>query len=172
MRAGKVVQKGYDRSKAPVYMTTGGGGDWVYESPGTPPAWSAVRLTEYHHLQLTLEGDALHVEAVRPDGTVFDQFTLTKDVPPPQPAPPAEGGQTPGGESPSPTPAPSPDGSSPQPRPEPPAPAPGEVSPAPGVPGDEGESLPTGGCSSLPGGLLAAPLVLVLAGLLRRGRRR
>jgi hypothetical protein len=167
MRGGKAFRNHYDHSGAPVYMTTGGGGDWVYESPGAPPAWSAVRLTEFHTTLLSLEGNTLRVEAIRPDGTVFDQFSLTKEVPPPQQQP---------GEMPSPEAG---QPSAPQPAPAQPAPSvpPDSSMPTtPGLPGGEGNleepAQPSAGCSALPGVGLGVPLlVLALAGSRRRQRR-
>jgi acid phosphatase type 7 len=81
--AGQPVQESYDNSGAPVYVTSGGGGDWVYEPSFPPAVWTAFRATEYQHVVMTQDGGSLRIEAVRPDGTVLDQFELQKDVPPP-----------------------------------------------------------------------------------------
>jgi hypothetical protein len=92
-RGGKVAAKSYDRPVAPVYVTTGGGGDWLYpiEQPSQP--WVAMRESVGQHSILTLDGGSLRVDAIRPDGSVLDTFTIVKDVPPPSlpddaPAPP------------------------------------------------------------------------------------
>jgi acid phosphatase type 7 len=157
MRGGRVIQKSYARSGAPVYMTTGGGGDWVYESTGTPPDWSVVRRTEFHHLVLTLDTGSLRVDAVRPDGSLFDTFTLTKDVPPPtqQPAPGAPAiSEAPKHSGPTAPPQQSPS------------------TPSQPVVDDYSEEQSPTGCSSAPGVGLGLPLLgLVLAGYLRRRRR-
>jgi hypothetical protein len=163
LRSGKAVQKNYDRSGAPVYMTTGGGGDWVYESTGAPPDWSAVRRTEFHFTLLTLDGNTLRVEAIRPDGTVFDQFSLTKDVPPPQQAPEVTPAPEVGQPS---TPPPSPSVPPSSGTPSTPAPPGGEESRVE-------QEQPEGGCSALPGIGLGGPLLaLALVGYRRRQRRR
>ena len=83
-------------SGAPVYVTTGGGGDWIYESTGRQPEWSAFRETEFQHVQLTVDGGDLRVDSIRPDGSSLDSFTLQKEVVPVQaPAPAGETQQPP-----------------------------------------------------------------------------
>jgi hypothetical protein len=89
LRRGKIVQRGYAASDAPVYMTTGGGGDWVYPPPGAQPEWSAMRTAEFQHLLLEMDGDRLRVDAVRSDGSLLDSFTLNKNAEV-RPATPAE----------------------------------------------------------------------------------
>jgi hypothetical protein len=96
-RGGKLVAKSYDRPGAPVYVTTGGGGDWLYpiEQPIQP--WVAMRESVGQHSILTLDRGSLRVDAIRPDGSVLDTFTIVKDVPPPSlpddapPPPPSDG---------------------------------------------------------------------------------
>lgn len=88
VRGGEVVKQDYREAGAPVYVTSGGSGDWVYESKGAQPSWSAFRVTAYQHALLTLSGGTLRVDAVQVDGKVLDSFTLAKEVPPPsEPAP-------------------------------------------------------------------------------------
>lgn len=83
MRAGAAVKRDYVDAGAPVYVTTGGGGDWVYESTNTQPDWSAFRTTDYEHMVLTVKDGELRAEAIHPDGTALDSFTLKKtNIPP------------------------------------------------------------------------------------------
>jgi hypothetical protein len=81
-RDGAPVATDYDRRAAPVYVTAGGGGDWLYdfELPAAP--WTAYREKTDQHLVLTVDGGSLKVESVRSNGTVHDSFTITKDIPP------------------------------------------------------------------------------------------
>jgi MYXO-CTERM domain-containing protein len=85
------VQTELQKSGAPVYVTSGGGGDWVYESTIPVAVWTAFRATEYQHLVMTLDGGTLKAESIRPDGSLLDVFELVKDVPPvsSEPAPSA-----------------------------------------------------------------------------------
>lgn len=110
MRGGAAVQRDYRSPRGPVYVSSGGGGDWVYDSPPNQPAWSAFRATAFQHLVMTLADGSLVVESIRPDGTVLDTFNIQKDVPPlpappPPPPPPADGGEGdgPGGGTPPPS---------------------------------------------------------------------
>ncbi len=85
-RGGVSVKSGegaYDHPGAPVYVTAGGGSDYLYESTMPPAEWTAFRQTEFQHLVITLDGGTLAVESVRPDGSVLDSFQIVKDVPPP-----------------------------------------------------------------------------------------
>jgi hypothetical protein len=82
VRDRQVVKRSYEEAGAPVYVTTGGGGDWIYTTDIPQPSWSAFRATEYQHLVLTVEGETLKVEAVRPDGSTLDSFALKKTLPP------------------------------------------------------------------------------------------
>ncbi len=90
-RQNAVVKRDYDHPGAPVYVTAGGGSDYLYESVLPAAEWTAFRATEYQHLILTLDGGSLRVESVRPDGSLLDQFQIVKDVPPP-----SSGAVTPG----------------------------------------------------------------------------
>ena len=80
LRGGAVVQRGYDAPGAPVYVTSGGGGDWLYDSAGPQPPWSAYRETVSQHALLRFAGDRLTVEARGTDGSVIDTFTITKPI--------------------------------------------------------------------------------------------
>ncbi|WP_242333496.1 MULTISPECIES: metallophosphoesterase [unclassified Anaeromyxobacter] len=143
-RQGAVVKKDYDHPGAPVYLTAGGGSDYLYESVLPAAEWTAFRATEYQHLILTLDGGTLLVESVRPDGSLLDKFQIVKDVPPPSAdplTPPAPGDTT--------TPPPVPEQS---------------------VAGPKGAGG-GGGCGSGPGGALALGIVGAVLAWTRRGAR-
>jgi hypothetical protein len=90
-RDGAPVATDYDRRAAPVYVTAGGGGDWLYDFELPAASWTAYREKTDQHLVLTVDGGSLKVESVRSNGTVHDSFTITKDIPPlPVPAPDPE----------------------------------------------------------------------------------
>jgi hypothetical protein len=92
-RDGQPVKTGdgaYDRPGAPVYVTTGGGGDWLYDFAKPAAPFTAYREKVGQHVVVTVDGGAMHVESVRYDGIVHDEFTIVKDVPPA----PAGGGGT------------------------------------------------------------------------------
>jgi hypothetical protein len=61
-----------------VHVVTGGGGAGLHDLSPVQPSWSAVRLSEYHHVLVEIRGGALHYEARLPDGTIFDQFDIHK----------------------------------------------------------------------------------------------
>ena len=147
-RGGVSVKTGagaYDHPGAPVYVTAGGGSDYLYESAMPPAEWTAFRQTEFQHLVLTLDGGTLGVESVRPDGSVLDRFEIVKDVPAPS-ADPA------------------------QPVPQDPTQPPG--SPAQSTSPGQASTGSGGGCGSGPGGELAVAIVGVVLAWARRGRRR
>jgi acid phosphatase type 7 len=93
-RGGVPVAKDYDHRDAPVYVTAGGGGDWLYDFKLPAAAWTAHREKIFQHLVVTLDGGSLKIESVTLDGSVHDAFTIVKDVPalpdfpPPAPTPP------------------------------------------------------------------------------------
>lgn len=80
-RGGEPIARDYDHRDAPVYVTAGGGGDWLYDFSFPAASWTAYREKTAQHLVLTLDGGTMKVESVKPDGTVHDSFTITKDVP-------------------------------------------------------------------------------------------
>jgi acid phosphatase type 7 len=80
---GEVLKESYEAPGGPVYVTTGGGGDWIYSTTLPQPAWSAFRATAYQHVVMVMNGGSLSIEAIQSDGTTLDQFTLRKDVPGP-----------------------------------------------------------------------------------------
>jgi hypothetical protein len=68
-----------------LYIVTGGGGGPLYQV--NPQPFSAYAESTYHALFVTVEGCALTVMAIKPDGTLFDATTLTKTCIAPTPAP-------------------------------------------------------------------------------------
>ena len=63
-------------------MTTGGGGDWLYDFEVPAAPWTAYREKVDQHVVVTIEGGTMKIESVRSSGTVHDAFTIMKDVPP------------------------------------------------------------------------------------------
>lgn len=59
-----------------LYIVSGGGGASLY--PVTPQSFSAHAESTYHTVFATLDGCTLALQALRPDGTVFDSTTLTR----------------------------------------------------------------------------------------------
>jgi predicted phosphodiesterase len=59
-----------------VYIVSGGGGGPLYQVK--PQAFSAYAETTYHTVFVTLGGCTLIVQAIKPDGTVFDATLLEK----------------------------------------------------------------------------------------------
>ncbi|ACL66790.1 Myxococcales GC_trans_RRR domain protein [Anaeromyxobacter dehalogenans 2CP-1] len=90
-RQGQPVQKDYDHPAAPVYVTSGGAGGWLYDFALPAEPWTAYREKIDQHLRLTLEGGTLKVDSIRGDGVIHDTFTIVKDIPP-LPAQPPGGG--------------------------------------------------------------------------------
>jgi predicted phosphodiesterase len=64
-----------------IYIVSGGGGGPLY--PVKPQSFSAYAESTYHAVFATLTGCKLTLQAIKPDGTVFDSTTLTKNCPPP-----------------------------------------------------------------------------------------
>jgi hypothetical protein len=143
---GGLVKKDYDRPGAPVYVTAGGGSDYLYQSVIPPAEWTAFRATEFQHLVITLDDGTLRVESTRPDGTVLDEFQIVKDVPPPS----SDVGPTP---------------TEPPQQPQPPPSSPGGSVTAPAV------AASGGGCGTGGGGALAIALVGAVLAWTRRGTR-
>lgn len=63
-----------DDQRGTIYMVTGGGGSAVHGFNSTHPLM-AVSNTEFHFLRFEVNGSRLSMQAVRPDGTVFDSFS-------------------------------------------------------------------------------------------------
>lgn len=68
-----------------VYIVSGGGGASLYNV--NPQPFSAYAETAYHAVLVTVEGCEVRLEAVRPDGVVFDTYALNKPCPAPTPTP-------------------------------------------------------------------------------------
>jgi predicted phosphodiesterase len=59
-----------------LYIVSGGGGGPLY--PVVPKSFSADAESTYHTVFVTVDGCTLTLQAIKPDGTVFDSTTLTK----------------------------------------------------------------------------------------------
>jgi 3',5'-cyclic AMP phosphodiesterase CpdA len=68
-----------------VYIVSGGGGASLYNV--TPQSFSAYAESTYHAVVVDVDGCTLNLQAVTPDGTVFDTLTLSKVCTEPTPAP-------------------------------------------------------------------------------------
>ncbi|MBP7686661.1 MAG: metallophosphoesterase [Thermoflexales bacterium] len=68
-----------------VYIVSGGGGASLYNV--TPQTFSAYVESAYHAVVVDVDGCALNLQAVKPDGTVFDTLTLNKVCVGPTPVP-------------------------------------------------------------------------------------
>ena len=68
-----------------LYIVSGGGGGPLYQV--NPQSFSAYAESTYHTVFATLDGCTLKLQAVKPDGTVFDSTTLTKTCLAPTPTP-------------------------------------------------------------------------------------
>lgn len=69
----------YQRHVAPdgiTYVVSGGGGAPLYQVVKDTPYVKAAEST-YNDCEVTVKGRTLSLRAVRPDGSVIDQFTLT-----------------------------------------------------------------------------------------------
>ena len=68
-----------------VYIVSGGGGASLYNV--TPQTFSAYAESAYHAVVVDVDGCTLNLQAVKPDGTVFDALTLNKVCAEPTPIP-------------------------------------------------------------------------------------
>jgi predicted phosphodiesterase len=68
-----------------VYIVSGGGGASLYNV--NPQTFSAYAETTHHAVYVEVDGCALNLQAVKPDGTVFDSLTLNKVCIEPTPVP-------------------------------------------------------------------------------------
>lgn len=64
-------------------IVTGGGGFTLYGLTEADPA-SVQFWRRYNYVRVSIEGDTLALEAVGPEGEVFDAMTFQKALPPPQ----------------------------------------------------------------------------------------
>jgi predicted phosphodiesterase len=71
-----------------LYIVSGGGGGPLYQVNLQP--FSAYAESTYHTVFVTVEGCALTLMAIKPDGTLFDATTLSKPCAPPTPTPAIE----------------------------------------------------------------------------------
>jgi uncharacterized protein (TIGR03382 family) len=156
---------GPSNERNPTYLVVGGGGAKLRPFKTSQPSWTAVRNDRDHgYLDVKVEEGTLTAQVLTPSGQVIDSFTLTKDLPPVPEGEPVTAGPS----SPPVTGQPGPT----QPNP----PTPGPVTGNPGLPTgpedeeDLGANAP--GCSTGPAMALLPAGVLVLAGALRRRRRR
>ncbi|HYO51640.1 metallophosphoesterase family protein [Archangium sp.] len=137
----------------PIYLVVGGGGASLRPFETGKPSWTVVRNDRDHgYLDVKVEDGTLTAQALTPSGQAIDSFTLTKALPSPE-----QGTGQPGSAQPT-TPAPNPITRDP-----------GLPTP-PDDPDDLGPNAP--GCSAGPAMALLPAGVLVLAGALRRRRRR
>jgi len=86
----------YERTqsiKGVLYIVSGGGGGPLYQV--NPQSFSAYAESTYHTVFASLDGCTLTLQAVKPDGTVFDSATLHKTclVSTPTPTPGVELGK-------------------------------------------------------------------------------
>ena len=79
---GVPTQMDYDHPTAPVYVTSGGAGNWLYDFALPAAPWTAYREKIDQHVVLTLEDGTLKVESITGAGVVHDTFTIVKDIPP------------------------------------------------------------------------------------------
>jgi predicted phosphodiesterase len=78
-----------------VYIVSGGGGGQLYQVD--PQPFSAFAESTYHTVFVKIDRCTLTLQAIKPDGTIFDSTTLTKvcAAPAPVPAPMIEPRPTP-----------------------------------------------------------------------------
>ncbi|WNG35439.1 metallophosphoesterase [Archangium violaceum] len=155
-------------TRQPVYLVVGSGGASLRPLEGSKPSWAALRNDKDHgYLDVTVEDGTLSAQVLTPSGKTLDSFTLTKELPPleaePEQPGPSEPSGPPGTEQPGPT--------------QPSTPNPDPVTGNPGLPTgpDDSENLDPNtppGCSAGPAMALFPMGAWVLAGVLRRRRRR
>ena len=68
-----------------IYIVSGGGGASLYNV--NPQPFSAYAESAYHAVSVDVDRCTLNLQAVKPDGTVFDALTLSKTCVQPTPAP-------------------------------------------------------------------------------------
>jgi calcineurin-like phosphoesterase family protein/flagellar hook capping protein FlgD len=62
-----------------IYLVAGGGGRGLYAVTGTDPLIRSA-FSVFHTLAVDVVGDSVSVQAVLPNGTVFDSFTIVKSI--------------------------------------------------------------------------------------------
>jgi hypothetical protein len=70
----------YERSyvNGVYYIVTGGGGAPLYANAYS--SWTQFSASAYHCCKITINGNSLNFEAIKPDGTVLDSFFLNTTV--------------------------------------------------------------------------------------------
>lgn len=68
-----------------VYLVSGGGGASLYAVD--PQPFSAYAESTYHAVYVTVSACVVQLQAIKPDGTVFDALTLSHDCPAPTATP-------------------------------------------------------------------------------------
>lgn len=61
-----------------IHVTSGGGGRSLYREFGPSAEWSATRAAEFHFVLLDITPQRLHAQAIRPDGSVLDDFSIDR----------------------------------------------------------------------------------------------
>jgi len=71
----------YERSyvNGVYYIVTGGGGAPLY--PAGTSSWTQFSASAYHACKVSIAGNNLTLEAIKPDGTVIDSFATSTGVP-------------------------------------------------------------------------------------------
>ncbi|HMI30863.1 MAG TPA: metallophosphoesterase [Candidatus Limnocylindrales bacterium] len=62
-----------------IYLVAGGGGRGLYAVTGTDPLIRSA-FSVFHTLAVDVVGDSVSVQAVLPNGTVFDSFSIVKSI--------------------------------------------------------------------------------------------
>jgi len=66
-----------DRRAHPVtYITTGGAGAGLYDSPDNP--FLAAHAKKHHYVVISIDGNVLHLSALTPEGELIDSLTIRK----------------------------------------------------------------------------------------------
>jgi hypothetical protein len=67
----------YERSyvNGVYYIVTGGGGAPLYANAYS--SWTQFSASEYHCCKIAISGNLLTLQAIKPDGTVIDTFSIT-----------------------------------------------------------------------------------------------
>jgi len=63
------------------HLTLGGGGATLYDPNPTQPGYVVKVLKTFHYAKVAINDNVLNFEAVEPDGTVIDRFTVTHPLP-------------------------------------------------------------------------------------------
>jgi hypothetical protein len=69
----------YQNPGGVIYVVAGGGGRVLYETTNTDPLIRSA-FSVFHTACVDVVGDSVYVQAVEPDGTVFDSFSIVKSI--------------------------------------------------------------------------------------------